>query len=362
VTTDGDHLSFQKCCPINTVHHFPRLTARPKYGLPKNFRQISSWKLAGTVDDRTVLSDSKLLRASPVTQIPILARLTRKRRRVWRKLNVHRLLEHWRRKKGAIIAGSTVGIDVARLGLSERGLNAVREELTRVEQVVIAKIDHDGFFLSGYGPITGLPCVSESQFLRRKRFAIDLVSIEGTVGVRKNYSGHRVRFLNEIEALYSLNRAGCNVPAILDINFHNYELTTSFIPGPVLREQLALQGAVLRDKDVFKDSTLASLPPRIQRLKRIEEGRRFLREVVDENFIERLYEQVVKIHSAGFLINDIKYGNVIIEARTGMPYLIDFENSDNISGFRPKIFRALIENDLRNFDLHFGTNKLVRKT
>lgn len=59
------------------------------------------------------------------------------------------------------------------------------------------------------------------------------------MGVKKHYNGNRLSFVNEINALYNLRLSGCNVPAIMDIDFNNLTLTFSYILGTVVREVLA---------------------------------------------------------------------------------------------------------------------------
>ena len=74
-------------------------------------------------------------------------------------------------------------------------------------------------------------------------------------------------------------------------------------------------------------------------------------------FIDKLFDQVRKIHAAGFRINDVKYGNVIIEKTTGNPYLIDFESSENLNGLKKYLSELLYDDDVRKFNLLFGTDK-----
>jgi len=293
-----------------------------------------------------------------------------------KKWNAKRDLACWSSRKSELLINRNNAIRIEELGLNENNLKLVKENLEKTKQVVIANIDQDGFFLSHFGPIDGVPCVSQENFFPRKRLPIDLVTIDGLVGIRKNYrdqmtntskgssterkarlKNYKILFLREIEALYFLTRAGCNVPAIMDVDFRNCSLTFSYIPGKVLREELASSGAILRDRDVDKNLQFNQLPPEARKFKRIEEGRKYLRHSINEEFIEKLFDQVRKIHSAGFRINDIKYGNVIIEKKTGNPYLIDFESSENLIGLGHYLARVLYDDDVEKFNLLFGTDK-----
>jgi hypothetical protein len=288
----------------------------------------------------------------------LVAKLAKRLKRTWSELNAARELSRWKQKQGDIRAGRADGVvDVAALGLSERGLTAVREQLSFAREVVIAEIDEDGFYLSRFGPIDGLPCVDELHFQHRKKFSIELVAIGGAMGVRKTYERGNLLFLNELKALAALKPAGCNVPAILDVNCEDYSLTTAWIPGAVLREALAARGAIVRDRDVIQHPDFPSAPQVEHKEKRIEQGRRYLREVVDDRFIERAFQEMRKIHAAGFRINDIKYGNVIIERDSGDPYFIDFEGADDLRGLGRSLADALFDRDIQRFNQHFGTNK-----
>jgi tRNA A-37 threonylcarbamoyl transferase component Bud32 len=286
----------------------------------------------------------------------ILAKALLKQKRVWRRVNVNTHLKRWRRKRNEILSNKCVGMTIDGLDLDHIAFTALLAQLDKSRLVVIADIDHDGFYLPKHGVIGNLPCIEKSEFLPRRKFPMELVVVDGTVGVRKWYSGRSDRFLNEMESLYLLNIAGCNVPSVLELDFDDQWLITSFIPGMVLRELLASRGAKLRDRDVAKIPGFAELSPEKRRLERIAQGRMYLKDVVGQDFIDQLRVQVSKVHKAGILINDVKYGNVIIESETGRPYLVDFEMADNISGFRPGITKALLENDVEKFELHFGVS------
>lgn len=293
-----------------------------------------------------------------------------------KKWNAERDIAYWSTRKSELIANRNRALRLEELGLSENNVKLVKENLKKTREVVIANIDQDGFFLSRFGPIDGVPCISQENFLPRKRLPIDLVTVDGLVGIKKNYRGptadvytgsskqrkarlknYRLLFLREMEALHFLTGAGCFVPAIIDVDFNNFSLTFSYIPGRVLREELASSGAMLRDRDVDENIQFNRLSPEARYLKRIEEGRKYLHQKVNEEFIDMLFDQLKKIHAAGFRINDVKYGNVIIEKKTGNPYLIDFETSEKLNGLGQYLSCLLYDDDIRKFNLLFGTDK-----
>ena len=143
------------------------------------------------------------------------------------------------------------------------------------------------------------------------------------MGVEKDYRGNRTFFVNETKALYKLGLSGCNVPAILSVDFDNLTLTFSYIQGPILREELAKRGAVLRDRDIDNNPNYNHLPHKKRWLKRIQEGKNFLYKVIDSQFVESLYTELNKMHASGFILDDIKYGNIIIEKIFGFSSIIN---------------------------------------
>lgn len=276
------------------------------------------------------------------------------------KYSADRQIRYWKSKKKDILEIGKKGyrLKIENFGLSQKGLELLREKRQGLS-VVIAEVDHDGFLLSSFGAIEGVPTVKREQFLPRRRFTLEIVAVGQYVGVKKYYAGNKVAFVNEIQALHKLALAGCNVPAIMEVDFDSLTLTTSYIQGVVIREELAKKGAVLRDRDVDNDPAYTGLSTKQKRLKRIEQGKRFLHDVIDEKQIEDLFDQLRKIHKAGLILKDIKYGNIIIEKNSGRLYLIDFDYSRNYSCPGKNLFRLLQDRDIENFNLHFGTNKLT---
>ena len=277
--------------------------------------------------------------------------------------SLNKELKYWEKKKEEILKRGKDGykIRIDELGLNQEKLQLLKNTQQQSHEVVIAEIDQDGFILSHFGPIKDLPTISKEQYVMRKRFTLQIVAINGNIGVKKNYNGDRVSFLNELRALHSLGVAGCNVPAIMDIDFNNLILAFSYILGDILREKLAKKGAVLRDRDVDNNPDFIALNKQTKRLKRIEQGQRFLYQVINRDFINNLFIQLKKVHAKGFIWNDIKYGNIIIEKKSGNPYIIDFDYMH----YHPKLgkhaFRILQDEDIEKFNLHFNTNKQTFK-
>jgi 2-polyprenyl-3-methyl-5-hydroxy-6-metoxy-1,4-benzoquinol methylase len=228
-------------------------------------------------------------------------------------------------------------------------------------EVVLADIDQDGFLCSRVGPLQGVPTVSRDRFAPRLRFDLTVIDIDGVLGVKKHFRGDVTAFIAELTAGHDLRRAGCRVPAILDVDLQGLTITFEYVPGPVLREELALQGAMLRDRDVAIDPSYRRLPPRKRHAKRIEEGKAVLERVLDAEAIERLFGELKKIHAAGYVLHDLKFGNVIFERSSREPYFIDFDRARAYPQLSRLAFRFLRDRDYEMFNAHFGTEKLTHE-
>jgi len=265
-------------------------------------------------------------------------------------------IRYWRQNKETLLSLADKGYKtkIQHFGLDmekARPSENARQQLHRVE---LGEIDQDGFLLSKVGKISNVPSVSKKQFLARKRFGLRVVAIDGYVCIEKHYKGNKSSFVNEIEAHYHLGRAGCNIPVIRDVDFDNLTLTFSYISGPVLREELAGRGAVVRDRDIEENPELTRFGKRKRAIKRIPECRLVLGDVIDSKFIELVFAELNKIHEARFIWNDIKYGNIIIEERSGKPYLIDFDWALRFPGLGKNAFRILCDRDIKKFNACFG--------
>ncbi len=284
------------------------------------------------------------------------------KKRISKYLFANILLKRLSKQQEQILQAAKSGykIKVEHLGLTTEHFNKLAN--IRSKEIVIGKIDQDGFLLSFFGDIPGIPQVSEKDFMPRLRFEINLVAIDGYVGIKKNHKGNKLFFINELIALHLLGLAGCNVPALLNIDFENLSLTFSYIAGDVLREKLAEKGAVLRDCDVNNNPDFAALDSNGKRIKRIKEGKKVLYDVIDERFAEDVFEQFSIIHQAKFVYNGFKYGNIIIEKGSGKPFLIDFESSLYYPHLGENSFRILRDKSIEQFNLHFNKEKMTYKS
>ncbi|PWT91447.1 MAG: hypothetical protein C5B56_03810 [Proteobacteria bacterium] len=226
------------------------------------------------------------------------------------------------------------------------------------EEIILASIDQDGFLLARFEQLWPAPRVAADAFLPRSRFKLVVVDHDGWIGVRKDFSGSRIAFVNELEAALDLATAGCHVPAILGVDFDRPSITFAYINGVVVREALAQAGAPMRDRDVGRGRAALS-DRRIQRERR-EAGRRLVDKVLEPEPIARIGQTLLAIHRAGYTLEDVKYGNVIIDM-TKTPYFVDWERALPLRQFSRTTATYLRDRDADKLNQLFGTDLLTAK-
>lgn len=207
------------------------------------------------------------------------ARVYWKLNRIKLKIFADRQMKHWRKRKTEIIDNCAYGYIK---NVSDLNLKIDKNSYKR-----IGRIDQRGRVLSEYN-IVARTRVGQDKFIKRNKNDIDIVSINGKIGIKKDYRGNKEGFIKELRGLYYANLARANVPAIIDINFDELYIIFSYIMGLPLRD-------VKRKSDISY----------------VENG---------------LIRQVKKMHKSGVLLNDLTPNNIIIESG-GEPFIIDFEMS-----------------------------------
>lgn len=267
-----------------------------------------------------------------------------------------KLIRSLNKNKEKILEQSQKGyrITLIELGLDQKQIDALHLRQKTNQTALIAEIDQDGYFLSHIGTLPGLPTIEKEFFIPRKKFRLTIIAQGDFVAVQKNYEYNRTAFANELNALVKLNRIGANVPSIFEFDTSNYLITYSYIFGNVLREELVKKGARIRDRDIALDPKKKQRSGTELRVQRIHEGNKVLFAVVDQHFIDRIYEQISKIQSCGLVNNDIKYGNIIIDKKSLMPYIIDFESALDFSNIPDMITRIIKDIDIDHLNEHFS--------
>ena len=190
-------------------------------------------------------------------------------------------------------------------------------------QVVIGDFDSDGYLLSQVGWIKDIPLCNPENYKKRSRFQLKLIAVNNTLAVAKHYKNDSSAFINEALALIQLNKANCNVPQLITIDCDHLTLTFSFILGDVLRQVLARNGALVEERQLTPD--LKRLSRKERNTFRINASQAALKQSVSSTFIDDLLHQVELAHKQHIILNDIHYGNIIINHKSGKLFLIDFD-------------------------------------
>ncbi len=225
-------------------------------------------------------------------------------------------------------------------------------------QIVLAAIDHDGFALPAFEHYWDAPRTTPEAFLPRRKFPIHVVDSEGLVGLRKSYGRDLGGMLNELEAATMLIRAGLPAPSILAVDIEGRTITFSYIPGLDVRETLARAGARLRDRD--RSQERAGGRRRANR-SRIEEGRQAVDRALSPSTVAEITSGVENIHRAGLSLEDVKYGNVILEQGSGRAYFVDFERAIPLREFSRGAQRYVRDRDMHKLVRQFGGDGLTAR-
>jgi serine/threonine protein kinase len=254
---------------------------------------------------------------------------------------------------------NSLGVFIEEIGLTAEWNKPVYEEILNSPEYILGEFDQDGYVFSDLELIHVISTIDREHFLPRKRFKIFLVSVYGRLGVKKEYTGSSVAFTNELKIYARLSGKKINIPAILDVNFDRFSITFSYIKGPTLRERLHDIGAVISDHDVEKNPELSKFPDENRWLIQTDNKYESLYSIIDPQFVENLFDEVQKIHNCDIYINDVKYGNIIIEAQSNKPFLIDFEESRDLTGFGRFVKKILKDHENDSFNTILFTQKTV---
>lgn len=266
---------------------------------------------------------------------------------------VEKTLREWQNRLGhaRILPATRSVVSIANIVQNEQQLRDLQSLCEQSGETILADIDQDGYFLpKGIGPLQ-LPCVPEAEFMPRKRFLLSLVALGERVGVRKDFRGDQVSFLRELTVLYHLNAAGCQVPELLAVDFANMTITISFIRGEVLRKLLVDCGGYIEDRAVTEEEML--LPPDELEDKRLALAKMHLHEVFSRDAADDVLRQIRKAHKARIVLQDIKYGNILIEKAAKKSYLIDFDFARHYPCALQPVFNLLADQDIAKFNQVF---------
>ena len=217
-------------------------------------------------------------------------------------------------------------------------------------ELVIADFDQNGLVASRFGKIAGVATIGRDKFMIRSGCPVLLVDLNGRLGVRKEFR-NRGRFVQELEALLHLEATECPVPRLMNVNWDKGSITITFVPGDVVRELLAEAGADIRDRE-----SDGSYTREVDR-QRVRNGREIVPKVLSDRHVAEVAAGLDAIHSAGFVLEDVKFGNIILKAPSGEPVFVDLERALPVASLPSWLADHLRQIDVRKFREHFGEGR-----
>jgi SAM-dependent methyltransferase len=149
-------------------------------------------------------------------------------------------------------------------------------------EIVLGHIDQRGRVLGVMGAIPGWEPVAESEFVERNRDRLDIVLLDDLVLVRKDFRGHRGRFIHEWYNLVRLT-GRAHVPAIYQVDETNCRLYLQLILG--------------------------------RTLDRVPAG---------SECWEAIEEQLDAIHACGVAHLSLTPGDILVQDQSDIPWFLDF--------------------------------------
>ena len=266
-----------------------------------------------------------------------------------------RELRYWKEQMEEVLASGKHGYRCEATG--EGAVTCGFEPREGGGEVLVAEVDRRGFLLFRAGTIPGATVVTEDQFVPRTRYGLQLIGRNGALGIRKSYRGDYWSFVNELRALHMLGMAKANVPSVMAVDFEGPSLTVSYICGTTLADHLASHGALFPNREIGEHLRYVR-PSRAEGLRIIEAARRVLHKVIDPRCVEDICAQLRIVHAAGVVWNDVKYGNIILEASSGRPFLIDFDNARHRMHLGDTLFEMLRRRDSLKLALCLNGNSV----
>ncbi len=247
-----------------------------------------------------------------------------------------------RRARALGVADRAAALSWARWPVGEATRRAVVRARGDSATIRLGRIDNDGRLTSELGGFPGLSSVGGTEFVERYRYSLDLLLEGDSVFLRKDFRGDRAGFLREWQALATLG--GIRAPALLRVDETALVLDKSFVPGPTLRDLLVAAGARILSVDTERDPDLLAFEPAA----RIEvvwaRGRQRLAAVGGQALVSEIEQAIRAVHAHGVTGMSFTFGNVVIEAESGLPWLIDFDNAQ-VDRRRGRRFRRRRQSD-----------------
>ncbi len=244
------------------------------------------------------------------------------------------------------------------LPVADETRQAVDASAVNGPEHLIGQIDQDGRLYGCYGDLPGLEAITQSDFILRKKYTLDVLLVDDYVLVRKEFgAANEVSFFREAATLIRL-QGQASVPTLYRVDTVNHQLYLNFMPHLTMRDVLAQAGVVIRDVDVQRDTLLQglSLADRAHAVR--ERAAQAVASHFSAEFLLGLEKQLELIHAQGVVKLDIKVGNVIV-AEGPSACLIDFENAQLFESTNSLAYQLKRDGDRERFNQAFSRTLLT---
>lgn len=199
------------------------------------------------------------------------------------------------------------------MGVNDTTITEIMSRTADGEEVRLGRFDQGNRVLSDIGsiPLFGDALIGDLEFQPRARQAVELVAMAGGIAIKKSYSDSR-SFFQEVAALSRLSDVK-GVPKIVRIDRRHRVLYQTFLVGRDLGSLMAKAGF-----SVSAQHSLSSAYPGIGAWNATSgpQSRTIavntLQRVTDRTFARHMEVLIESIHQSGVVIEDVKFGNVII--------------------------------------------------
>lgn len=220
-------------------------------------------------------------------------------------------------------------------------------------EVVLGEIDNDGRIYGLFGPLPYVHNIPETEFVPRYRFGLQIVLLNGLVLIKKDFRGNWNHFANESHNLLKL-QTRANVPQIYRADPHRCILYKGLIPGHTVRDLLVQAGADILTVNVEKDNSLEDLSQDERIYEVWARGRKRLGLALPEAFLPQLEHELDRIHACGVARLSLTFGNIMMDARDGRPWLIDLEGSIDYGPWPGVLFDHERDRDRQKYNQIYG--------
>jgi SAM-dependent methyltransferase len=190
------------------------------------------------------------------------------------------------------------------------------------KEILIGELGQEGTVLSAIGSIRGLRCVSSHGFERGDGASVELIDLEGRLGVRRSFRTDHSRFVQTLEAMLDLSEAGCPIAPVIRVDWNANAITSAFVPGTLLGRP-------------------ATADERNTRRLQIEQA-------------------LTSIHRAGYVLDTISEDDIIVSSNDdGSPCFVDLQHAIPLKGLSRDMSVYLRDADSRQVNACFGTRLIT---